>query len=101
MEKRSDLKVRFVDLSKIYNKNEKRVVLAMEKHLAAIVDWEPETLDIQDIYALALNSLPARYVQYGTIVFNEPVKLTDIENAVKVAVDKVRNSPTLDKDKKE
>lgn len=101
MEKRSDLKVRFVDLSKIYNKNEKRVVLAMEKQLAKILDWEPETLDIQDIYALALNSLPARYVQYGTIVFNEPVKLTDIENAVKVAIDKVRNSPTLDKDKQE
>lgn len=97
MEKRSDLKLRFVDLSRIYNKNEKRVVLAMEKYLASIPDWEPEALDIQDIYALALNSLPPRYVQDGTIVFNESVKRSDIEHAVEVAANKVRKSPTLEK----
>lgn len=98
MDRRSELKLRFVDLSRIYNKNEKRVVLAMEKYLATIDDWEPEALDVQDIYALTLNSLPPRYVQDGTIVFNEPVKRTDIEHAVKVAVGKVRKSPTLEKD---
>ena len=95
MDKQSELKLQFVDLSRIYNKNEKRVVLAMEKYLATINDWEPEGLDVQDIYALALNSLPPRYVQDGTIVFNEPVKRTDIEHAVEVAVGKVRNSPTV------
>ena len=96
MERLSDLKLRFVDLSRIYNKNEKRVVLAMEKYFSSLEGWEPEALDVQDIYALALNSLPPRYVQDGTIVFNEPVKRADIENAVKDAVDKVRTSPTLD-----
>lgn len=98
MDKRSELKLQLVDLSRIYNKNEKRVVLAMEKVLARIDDWQPEGLDVQDIYALALNSLPPRYVQEGTIVFNEPVKRSDIEHAVRVAIDKVRNSPTLGKD---
>lgn len=98
MDRRSDLKMRFVDLSRIYNKNEKRVVVAMENYLATIEGWEPEALDVQDIYALALNSLPPRYVQDGTIVFNEPIKRSDIENAVKVAVEKVRKSPTVDKD---
>lgn len=97
MDRLSELKFRFVDLSRIYNKNEKRVVVAMEKYLDTIKDWEPEALDIQDIYALALNSLPPRYVQDGTIVFNDPVKGADIENAVKVAVDKVKNAPTADK----
>lgn len=97
MDKLSDLKLRFVDLSRIYNKNEKRVVLVLEKYLSENDDWEPEGLDIQDIYALALNSLPPRYVQDGTIVFNEPVKRTDIEKAVKDAVEKVRTSPTLNK----
>jgi len=97
MEKRSELRLQLVDLSRIFNKNEKRVVLAMEKLLDKINDWEPEGLDIQDIYALALNSLPPRYVQEGTIVFNEPVKRTDIEYAVRVAIDKVRNSPTATK----
>jgi hypothetical protein len=98
MDKRSELKLQLVDLSRIYNKNEKRVVLAMEMLLDRIDDWQPEGLDVQDIYALALNSLPPRYVQEGTIVFNEPVKRSDIEHAVRVAIDKVRNSPTLGKD---
>ncbi|MCL7488118.1 MAG: late competence development ComFB family protein [Desulfobulbaceae bacterium] len=98
MDKRSELKLQLVDLSRIYNKNEKRVVLAMEKLLDRINDWQPEGLDVQDIYALALNSLPPRYVQEGTIVFNEPVKRSDIEHAVRVAIDKVRNSPTVGKD---
>lgn len=97
MDRLTELKLRFVDLSRIYNKNEKRVVLAIEKYLATIEDWEPEALDIQDIYALALNSLPPRYVQDGTIVFNEPVKRSDIDNAVKAAVEKVKKSPTVSK----
>ena len=97
MDRLTDLKLQFVDLSRIYNKNEKRVVLAMEKYLSAMEDWEPEGLDVQDIYALALNSLPPRYVQDGTIVFNEPVKRADIEKAVENAVEKVKSSPTLDK----
>ncbi len=98
MDRISDLKLRFVDLSRIYNKNEKRVVSAMEKYLATINDWEPEALDVQDIYALTLNSLPPRYVQDGTIVFNEPVKSSDIDNAVKAAVERVRKSPTVKKE---
>lgn len=98
MDRRSELKLQFVDLSRIYNKNEKRVVLAMEKYLSTMTDWKPEALDIQDIYALALNSLPPRYVQDGTIVFNESVKHTDIEYAVKVAVNKVKNAPTVGKE---
>jgi len=90
---RAELKLRFVDLSRIVNKNEKRVVLAMEKQLADIDDWEPEALDIQDIYALALNRLPPRYVQEGTIVFNEPVRREDVEKIVQEAINKVRKSP--------
>lgn len=82
-----------VDLSRILNRNEKRVVLAMGKVFAAIDDWEPQALDIQDIYALALNSLPPRYVQEGTIVFKESVRNAEIEQAVRMAVDKVRKKP--------
>ena len=88
----SDLKIRLVDLSRIYNKNEKRVVLAMEKILGEM-DWDPEPLDIQDIYALSLNRLPPRYVQEGTIVFNEPIRIGEIERVVREAVEKVKDSP--------
>ena len=86
-------KLHNVDLSRILNRNEKRVVMAMDKVFAAIDDWEPQALDIQDIYALALNSLPPRYVQEGTIVFKESVRNAEIEQAVLQAVDKVRKKP--------
>lgn len=86
-------KLHTVDLSRILNRNEKRVVMAMDKVFAAIDDWEPQALDIQDIFALALNSLPPRYVQEGTIVFKESVRNAEIEQAVLMAVDKVRKKP--------
>lgn len=92
MADRTELKLRLVDLSRIQNKNERRVVLAMEKILTAL-NWNPEALDVQDIYALALNNLPPRYVQEGTIVFNEPVRREEVERVVQDAIDKVRNSP--------
>ena len=88
-----ELKFRFVDLSRIVNKNEKRVVLAMEKLLGEIEEWEPEALDIQDIYALSLNRLPPRYVQDGTIVFNEPVRREEVEKVVGKAIETVKGSP--------
>ena len=93
-----ELKFRFVDLSRIVNKNEKRVVLAMEKLLGEIEEWEPEALDIQDIYALSLNRLPPRYVQDGTIVFNEPVRREEVEEVVGKAIEIVKGSPNYDEE---
>lgn len=87
------VKLQEVDLSRVYNRNEKRVVQAMDRIFSAIDDWEPEALDIQDVYALALNSLPPRYIQDGTIVFNESVRNAEIEQAVRKAVEKVRKKP--------
>lgn len=92
MNDNTELKLKLVDLGSIKNKNEKRVVLAMERILEEM-HWNPEALDIQDIYALALNNLPPRYVQDGTIVFNEPVRSVDIERVVREAVNKVKSSP--------
>lgn len=86
-------KLQNVDLGRVYNRNEKRVLQAMSRIFGAIDDWEPEALDIQDVYALALNSLPPRYVQEGTIVFNESVRNAEIEQAVRKAVEKVRKKP--------
>jgi hypothetical protein len=93
MDNRSDLEVRGVDLNRIRNKNEMRVVLVMKMFLTEIKDWEPDTMDIQDMYALALNKLPARYIQEGTIVLNELVTDTEVELAVKRAIQTVREKP--------
>lgn len=88
-----ELKFRSVDLSRIINRNESRVIQAMKSILSEMEDWEPEALDIQDIYALSLNRLPPRYVQEGTIVFNEPVRRDEVEKVVREAVRVVKESP--------
>jgi hypothetical protein len=88
-----EMKFRSVDLSGVKNRNEKRVINAMEKILAQIDDWEPDALDIQDIYALSLNKLSPRYIQEGTIVFNEPIRNAEVERIVREAVRTVRESP--------
>ena len=88
-----EMKFRSVDLSGVKNRNEKRVINAMEKILVQIDDWEPDALDIQDIYALSLNKLSPRYIQEGTIVFNEPIRNAEVERIVREAVRTVRESP--------
>jgi hypothetical protein len=89
----SDLMFRDIDLRRITNRNEKRVVIAMKELLEETDDWTPEALDVQDIYALSLNRLSPRYVQEGTIVFNEPIKKEEIESVVKEAIAIVKRSP--------
>ena len=60
----------------------------------SVTGWEHLTeKDYQDIYALALNRLPARYCQKGTIVVGEPVREADVEEAVRDAFDTVIRRP--------
>lgn len=88
------LLVKGVDLTKIRNKNEVRVARLLEKVLAAEGASVSDPLDIQDIYALALNILPSRYRQAGTIVLSEPVKDTHIESAIRRAMRTVQERPS-------
>lgn len=83
-----------VDLSAIRNRNERRVRERMEMLLSEYTDFEADVLAIQDIYALALNLLPARYTQQFSIVLKEPVDDAAVENAVRAAIEKVRTNPT-------
>ncbi len=83
-----------INLFHVRNRNEVRVVRALPGILAEYPDFKPETLDMEDIYALALNSLAPRYVQHGTIVLNEPVNDEEIVEALRFAVEKVRHSPS-------
>lgn len=77
----------------IRNRNERRVIDAIPRILADYPGFIPNTIDLQDIYALALNSLPPRYVQQGSIVLREPVRQDEIEDAVRTAVETVRKRP--------
>jgi hypothetical protein len=49
---------------------------------------------VEDVYAIALNDLPAHYVQNGSLVFRrQPPSDEDIQRAVADALDKVRVRP--------
>lgn len=86
------------DLFWIRNRNERRVIEALPRILADNPDFNPNTIDLQDVYALALNSLPPRYVQQGSIVLREPVRQDEIEDAVRVAVETVRKRPNYNQE---
>jgi hypothetical protein len=81
----------------IRNKNEVRVIAEMARILQELGDYDPQDLDLEDIYALALNKLPARYVQNGSIVLGEPVRESDVADAVRYAISVVRDNPSYSK----
>lgn len=83
-----------VDLRGIRNRNELRVIKMMEQVLDEYPDVSKDVLNIQDIYALALNLLPSRYTQQFSIVLNDPVDDNRIREVLRDAVEKVRNNPT-------
>ena len=82
-----------LDLFNTRNRNEKRVIL----HLKELLEKPdaPYLIDdeIFDIYAFALNKLPARYAQTGTIILRDPVTKEDIEDAVAEAIKHVISNP--------
>jgi hypothetical protein len=55
--------------------------------------FAPNRIDYEDIYALALNGLPARYVQHVNLVLEEPVTDEMVREAVRKAVSTVVNRP--------
>lgn len=82
-----------MSLYKIRNRNELRVIKLMGEILAEYPDYSPEALDIEDIYALTLNKLPSHYVQEGSIVLHDPVDDTTIRDALREAIQSVRQRP--------
>jgi len=85
--------IRGTKLFWVRNRNELRVIQEMERVLAEYPDFDPAVLDLEDIYALSLNKLPARYTQRGSIVLQEPVRDEEIADAIRDAVEVVRARP--------
>ena len=89
----SNYSLKGLDFSNIRNRNEKRVIRYLRELLEKpdapyLIDDE-----IFDIYAYALNNLPARYAQTGTIILRDPVKKGDIEEAVAEAIKHITSNP--------
>ena len=91
---KKNYEVNGVPLDQIRNRNELRVIKLMPIVLSEFLDYKPDYLDIQDIYALALNNLAPRYIQQGSIVMREPVKDDEIIRELRLAIRKVEMQPT-------
>jgi len=84
---------RSVSLHGIRNKYEQKVIENMEDVLHEFPDYQPNTLDIQDIYALALNKLPPHYKQETSIVLSGSLDKEKARQALREAVERVRENP--------
>ena len=91
------MQIELVDFRKVINRNEKMVIEALENLMASGRGQSYREIltikDYQDIYALALNRLPARYAQSGTIVIGNPVRVQDAEIMVLEAFETVLSNP--------
>ena len=82
-----------LDFHSIRNRNEARVIDLIPGVLAEFPNLCPSRTDIEDIYALTLNKLPARYVQAVSLVIAEPVSDEMIRDMLRDAVRTVRARP--------
>ncbi len=91
--KRERYLVADVDLYHVRNRNEKRVADVLRAELEGRGNPVLDRKSILDIFAYALNQLPARYSQSGTIVLRDPVRRETIQKAVKKAIAQVLDNP--------
>lgn len=84
-----------ISLYKIRNHNETRVVSLLPEVFKEYSDYQPDSLNIEDIYALSLNKLPARYVQAGTIILRHKRETSDedIKQAIRESIETVMKHP--------
>lgn len=82
-----------VDVSNIRNRNESRMVKKLSEIMADMDCSSLSAQNVRDAYALALNLLPARYRQSGTIVLREPVRETHLHEAAVKALNQVLAQP--------
>lgn len=93
MNKNEKLQFGDISLYSIRNNNERRVISFMSEILNEFPKYEPEILDIQDIYALTLNKLQPRYGQKLSLVLREPVKNEMIKKKLRQAIKRVIKHP--------
>lgn len=82
-----------IDFPSIRNRNETRVLGLLGDILGEFPEFFPTRGDIEDVYALALNMLPARYAQAVSLVMEEPVTDEMIRLMLREAVRTVQGRP--------
>lgn len=92
--KNSQRKFGGINLDEIRNRNEARVILLLPEILNEYPDFEPSITDMQDIYALSLNLLPAFYTQEFTIVFKNPIDDQLVRDTLRKVIEIVMGNPS-------
>lgn len=82
-----------VDVDDIRNRNEARVAEKMQEELVRLGNPVLTPQAVRDAFALALNLLPARYKQSGTIILREPIRESHLQDAVARALKQVMTNP--------
>lgn len=91
--RRSHYVIGGVDVADIRNRNEARIAEKMQEELVRLGNPELTPQAVRDAYALALNLLPARYKQSGTIILREPIRESHLQDAVVRALKQVMTNP--------
>lgn len=84
-----------IDVDDVRNRNELRIIDEMRIALDRMGNPEMSAQAVRDAYALALNLLPARYKQTGTIVLREPIREAHLEEATARALKHVLSNPKI------
>ena len=84
-----------LDFHSIRNGNEERVINLIPMVLEEFPEFVATRTDIEDVYALTLNMLPARYVQAVTLIMDEPVTDETVRLMLREAVRTVRARPNM------
>ncbi len=94
----SDRTILGQDLENVYNLNEDAVAEAIERVLADYDSMCKCRMCLEDVFALALNKLPAKYIQsyYPTHDIAKLLDKKQVEKSVKAAVKQVEKSPHHD-----
>lgn len=87
------MKIDTGDFADVRNRYERYVLMALEEFLATdhgrSYQDRLSAKDLQGIYAVTLNYLPARYIQPTTILLNSPTRAQEVAQAVKDAFEGV------------
>ena len=84
-----------ISFENIRNQNEERVSAMIREVLQEFDNYTPNKIDLEDIYALTLNKLPARYMQEGNFPLEDDVTDDMIRQTLKQSIERVSSAPTL------
>ena len=93
--KKDDYKIGEYSLEHIRNHNEAEVIKAIKKVMPQFSDFCGCSLCLEDVYALSLNMLPAKYKQSSSILLaKDKIPAAKIESVIVQAIEKVSGHPS-------